>query len=154
MSPSMRDSSWYRLQPGLLHCIHILPSSLIVLFITWCGFSTSEGASLESRFLSFFLKWSETGSKDLLIECMSKWMSYWIMHSCRSADEMKPQNRTLLVVQWIIIHLPMQGTSLQSLTWGDSTCLGQLKPMHRHYWSLRARGLMGACATTYWSLCT
>ena len=76
------------------------------------------------------------------------------MHSCRSADEVKPQNWTLLVVQWIIIRLPMQGTSLQSLTWGDSTCLEQLKPMHRHYWSLRALGLMGPCATTYRSLCT
>ena len=37
-------------------------------------------------------------------------------------------NRTSLMVQWIGIHLPMQGTQVQSLVQEDSTCRGQLSP--------------------------
>ena len=33
-----------------------------------------------------------------------------------------------LVVQWLRIHLPMQGTRVQSLVWEDSTCCGAVKP--------------------------
>ena len=33
-----------------------------------------------------------------------------------------------LVVQWLRIRLPMQGTQFLSLAWEDSTCLEQLSP--------------------------
>lgn len=36
------------------HLLHGIYSSLIVSFITWCGLSTPEGKSRESRSLSFF----------------------------------------------------------------------------------------------------
>ena len=43
-----------------------------------------------------------------------------------------PQNshlRTSLVVQWFKIHLPVQGTRVQSLVQKDSTCHRAAKPM-------------------------
>ena len=40
---------------------------------------------------------------------------------------------TSLVVQWLRVHLPMQGTQVPSLAWEGSTCLGAKKPMcHSH----------------------
>ena len=35
------------------------------------------------------------------------------------------------MVQWLRIHLAMQGTKVQSLAWKDLTCLGAAKPVHR-----------------------
>ena len=37
------------------------------------------------------------------------------------------------MVQWIRIHLPLQGTQAQSLLQEDSTCLGATKPPHHNY---------------------
>ena len=37
---------------------------------------------------------------------------------------------TSLVVQWLGIQLPMQGTQVQSLVWEDATCYGATKPVH------------------------
>ena len=34
---------------------------------------------------------------------------------------------TSLMVQWMGIHLPIQGTQVQSLVWEDSTCVGATK---------------------------
>ena len=33
------------------------------------------------------------------------------------------------MVQWIGIHLPMQGTQVQSLVWKDSSCCRAVKPV-------------------------
>ena len=40
---------------------------------------------------------------------------------------------TSLVVQWLKIHLPMQGTRVQALVWEDPTYRGATKPMHHNY---------------------
>ena len=40
--------------------------------------------------------------------------------------------RTSLVVQWLRIYLPTQGTRVQSLVQEDSTCQRAIKPMY-HY---------------------
>ena len=40
----------------------------------------------------------------------------------------KNVSRDFLVVQWLRICLPMQGTCVQSLVWEDSTCQGAAKP--------------------------
>ena len=61
---------------------------------------------------------------------------------------MKIQNsdsRTLLVVQWIRIHLPIQETGVWSLVWEDSTCHGATKPVHHRFW---ARALDLQASTT------
>ena len=43
--------------------------------------------------------------------------------------------RTSLVVQWLRICLPMQGTRVQSPVREDPTCHGATKPMHHNYWA-------------------
>ena len=40
---------------------------------------------------------------------------------------------TFLVVQWLRILLPVQGTWVPSLVWEDSTCQGATKPLHHNY---------------------
>ena len=49
--------------------------------------------------------------------------------------------RAFLVVQWLRICLPMQGTSVQSLVQEDSTCLGATKPVNHSDWGLQALSL-------------
>ena len=41
--------------------------------------------------------------------------------------------KTSLVIQWLKILLPMQGTWVQSLVWEDPTCRGTTKPTGKHY---------------------
>ena len=50
--------------------------------------------------------------------------------------------RTSLVVQWLRIHLAMQGTRVQFLMQEDPTCCGANKPMCHNY---------KACALEPWS---
>ena len=40
---------------------------------------------------------------------------------------------TSLVVQWLRIPLPMQGTRVRVLVWEDPACLGVTKPMCHNY---------------------
>ena len=42
-------------------------------------------------------------------------------------------NGTSLVVQWLRIHLPVQGSRVQALVQEDPTCLRATKPMCYHY---------------------
>ena len=42
---------------------------------------------------------------------------------------------TCQVVQWIRIHLSMQGIQVRSLVQEDPTCCGATKPMPHNYWS-------------------
>ena len=44
--------------------------------------------------------------------------------------------RISLVVQWMGVHLPMQGTRVQSLVWEGSTCPGATEPGHHNYGDL------------------
>ena len=44
-------------------------------------------------------------------------------------------DRTSLMVQWIRLRLPMQGTWVWSLVREDSTCHGATKPMCHSYWA-------------------
>ena len=41
------------------------------------------------------------------------------------------------VVQWLRIHLPMQGTQVQSLVWKDPMYHVTTKPVHHNYWAER-----------------
>ena len=55
---------------------------------------------------------------------------------------LKKKNRTSLVVQWLRIHLPTQGTRVRSLVQEDSTCLWATRPMYHNdcnHWSLSAQ---------------
>ena len=42
---------------------------------------------------------------------------------------------TSLVVQWLRIRLPMQGTRVRALVWEDPTCRGATKPVRHNYWA-------------------
>ena len=45
------------------------------------------------------------------------------------------QAKTSMMVRWVGIHLPMQGTWVWSLVWEDPTCLGGTKFLRHSYWS-------------------
>ena len=47
-----------------------------------------------------------------------------------------------LVVQWLGVCLPVQGTRVQALVWGDPTCRGATRPMSHNYRACAS----GACA--------
>ena len=47
-----------------------------------------------------------------------------------------------LVVQWLRICLPMQGTRVRALVWEDPTCRRATKPVSHNYWACAS----GACA--------
>ena len=49
--------------------------------------------------------------------------------------KIKCKCRTSLVVQWLRICLPMEGTNVQSLVWEDPTCRRATKPMRHNYWN-------------------
>ena len=55
---------------------------------------------------------------------MSKWSKNW---------KLKVVYGTSLVVQWLRIHLPVQGTRVQSLIREDPTCCGATKPVCHNY---------------------
>ena len=40
-----------------------------------------------------------------------------------------------LVVQWLRILLPMQGTRVRALVWEDPTCHGATEPVRHNYWA-------------------
>ena len=50
--------------------------------------------------------------------------------------------RSSLVVQWLRIRLPMQGTRVRALVWEDPTCCGATGPVSHNYWAYAS----GACA--------
>ena len=43
--------------------------------------------------------------------------------------------RASLVVQWLRIRLPMQGTRVRALVREDATCRGATKPVRHNYWA-------------------
>ena len=50
--------------------------------------------------------------------------------------------RASLVVQWLRICLPMQGTRVRALVWEDPTCCGATRPVSHDYCACAS----GACA--------
>ena len=54
----------------------------------------------------------------------------------------KNLSRASLVVQWLRIRLPMQGTRVRALVWEDPTCRGATMPVSHNYWACAS----GACA--------
>ena len=47
--------------------------------------------------------------------------------------ELKSLEKTSLVVQWLRIRLPMQGTRVRALVRKDPTCHGATKPVSHNY---------------------
>ena len=66
-------------------------------------------------------------------------------NSCKVFNHFNSNNEVLvknpgisLVVQWLRICLPTQGTQVRSLVRKDSTCHESAEPVHYNYWSLHA----------------
>ena len=57
----------------------------------------------------------------------------------RSRRELKGAS---LVAQWLRVRLPMQGTRVRALVWGDPTCRGATGPVSHNCWACAS----GACA--------
>ena len=55
--------------------------------------------------------------------------------SCDDMSFKKTETWTSLVVQWLRIHLPIQGTWVKSLAQEVSTCCGATTLMHHNYWA-------------------
>ena len=53
----------------------------------------------------------------------------WNLHTIKS----KESSGTFLVVQWLRIRLPMQGTWVRALVREDPTCHGATKPLRHNY---------------------
>ena len=60
---------------------------------------------------------------------------YSILQIPEHTDYINQENSlgTSLVVQWLRIHLPMQGTQVRALVREDPTGRGAAKPMHHNY---------------------
>ena len=56
-------------------------------------------------------------------------------------------SRTSLVVQWLRIRLPMQGTRVRALVREDPTCRGATKPVCHNYWACALE--LASC--NYWA---
>ena len=79
--------------------------------------------------LAFHSQMAET---QLFIVVFAVNLKYFIIKSLFK----KTNFRASLVIQWLRIHLAMQGTGIRCLVWEDSTCYGATKPMCHNYWAL------------------
>ena len=69
-------------------------------------------------------------------------MQHWAENILR---QLKINWGTSLVVQWLRICLPVQGTQVQSLVREDPTCCGATKPVRHNYWACMLQLLRPAC---------
>ena len=77
------------------------------------------------------------GRGTLVLNCLDLEVTHFI--STHSALD-RPNQRALiekkgasLVVQWLRICLPMQGTRVRALVWEDLTCRGATRPVSHNY---------------------
>ena len=68
---------------------------------------------------------------------LSPWPSSWIFWIVCTISKLKSimKFQTSLVVQWLRICLPRQGTQVQSLVWEDSMCQGATESEYNNYWA-------------------
>ena len=54
-------------------------------------------------------------------------------HTMEYYSAIKKNERASLVIQWLRICLPMQGTRVQALVWEDPTCRRAARPVSHNY---------------------
>ena len=54
-------------------------------------------------------------------------------HIDKIKRKIKTHRGTSLVVQWLRVCLPMQGTRVRALVWEDPTCREVTKPVRHNY---------------------
>ena len=86
--------------------------------------------------------WRGCGEKGTLLHC--RWECKLIQPICRTVWRFlkKLKIGASVVVQWLRIRLPMQGTRVRALVWEDPTCHGATGPVSHNYWACAS----GACA--------
>ena len=127
---------WFHLYKGRL--IYVVRSQNIIYFWEGSdrkGYEGDSGVLITFYFLIFvlvtywsiiyFLKihWS------VILCALFGMMLYFKVYKKKSYD------RASLVVQWLRICLPMQGTWVQALVREDPACRGTTKPVRHNYWA-------------------
>ena len=82
-------------------------------------------------FLFLFYRWRKTKTK----KCSAKMGQDVKNFILVLQGEIEIYFRASLVVQWLRILLPMQGTRVRALVREYPTCHGATKPVHRNYWA-------------------
>ena len=127
-SVAARWSGW---RPQSVVCRRVTPGILQPCAL---GFSAqpTRWVMIGSAFPSYFCRML---LRSVVLEVGRRDNSFLDQH--RSAGwalcSLKGPSEELLVVRRVGVCLPMQGTRVQSLVRGDSTCQGQLEPAHRSY---------------------
>ena len=115
----------------------------------WAAVSGAAQSQTRLRRLS-----SSSSSKETEYYIIS---TIWHLEKASHGDyKKKNQLQTSLVVHWLRIHLPMQGTWIQFLFWEDATYHGATKPVCPNYWVHTLEPLCSVTreATTVRSRCT
>ena len=76
---------------------------------------------------------SHTGAPDWAQCSLGTVDCQWKKFQVIVRERKKDRKETSLVVQWLRIRLPMQGTQVESLVWEDSTCHRATKPVCHDY---------------------
>ena len=81
--------------------------------------------------------WSQSAQIDRLQIWLQPYLNSWagrkLQKMLQAFPLLKVLMRAFFMVQWLRIHLPMQGTWVWSL-FQDSTCPGASKPVCHNYW--------------------
>ena len=72
---------------------------------------------------------------DFVCVCLCMLAVSWEKSFNSGNNSMKDLKGTSLVIQWLRIHLPMQGTQVRSLVWEDPTCHKATKRVYHNYWA-------------------
>ena len=122
-----------------------------------CDYLKETWGGLQSSGNTVFLLWLLVTRMCSLCENSLGWTFTWTpLHvgniSIKSWEKtigtkLKDRFRASLVVQWLRIRLPMQGTRVRTLVWEDPTCRGATKPMRHSYWGCAPE----PASHNYWS---
>ena len=84
---------------------------------------------------------AESLFKEVIAESFPNQRRNWIYKSMKLREHLITSIQkdflqwTSLLVQWLRIRLPMQGTWVRALVQEDTTCSGATKPVCHNYWS-------------------
>ena len=82
------------------------------------------------------------------VPCIGRWiLNLWTTREAPYSIFRNWDIGASLVVQWLGVGLPMQGTRVRALVWEDPTCRGVAEPMRHNYWACA----LESASHNYWS---